>query len=65
LNENNAFFAKIKIFDLLGREILAEKHDICSGENSLKISTADIPKGIYLLETVVGNQKSVQKIVIE
>lgn len=65
LNENNAFFANVKIFDLLGREILEKKYDICSGENSLILPLATFQKGIYLLETTVGNQKSVQKIVIE
>jgi len=56
--------AEILILDLSGRKVASEQHHFSAGENRVELKF-DLPAGIYFLEYVSGENKSVEKIVIE
>lgn len=55
----------IRIFDLVGKTLLNQTNNTEAGVNKFVIDISTIASGIYILEVVNGNQKRLQKIVIE
>jgi hypothetical protein len=56
---------ELRIADLTGKILTAEKHSLAYGQNSLHLDLADYPKGIYVVSVVSGNASSRQRLVID
>ncbi len=51
------------LYDVMGKEILKDKLSVNSGENELKLSTANVGKGIYFLSLTDGKKVATIKVV--
>ena len=55
----------IRITDVLGKTLLTFNDNSVIGKNKFTLDVATISSGIYMIEVMNGDQKSIQKIMIE
>ncbi len=55
----------ISIFDLVSKRLLHQTNNSVAGENKFVIDLSTIASGIYMLEVVNGDKRSLERIVIE
>ncbi|MFW5658768.1 MAG: T9SS type A sorting domain-containing protein [Bacteroidota bacterium] len=54
-----------RVFDLQGREVLTQSEFLGAGIQTLKLNTANISNGVYLLEISDGKQAQTMKLVVQ
>ena len=52
----------VRIYNLIGKEVLSEKVSNASGVYSRTLSLSDYPKGIYIIEISNGTQKQTKRV---
>ena len=62
---NDDYATSIRITDMIGKSMLIQNEHSSPGENKFRLDVAGISSGIYMIEVVNGEQKSVQRIMIE
>jgi hypothetical protein len=55
----------VKIYDILGKEMVSLKKEFALGQNAYEVKTTELPKGIYLVKVSNDNQSDVNKLIIE
>lgn len=55
----------ISIFSLRGEVMHIEEHEDVFGSKTFELTDLDLKSGIYLVETVIGESKSVKKLVVK
>ncbi|MGB1205869.1 MAG: T9SS type A sorting domain-containing protein [Chitinophagales bacterium] len=56
---------EIKIFDILGQEVLTQDSEAKIGTNNLQINISQLAKGYYLVQTSNGLEQRTQKFIIQ
>ena len=51
-----------KMFDVTGREVLAEYGDAVAGDNTINLNTAGLSNGLYVIEVRLGEKSLITKI---
>jgi hypothetical protein len=64
-NLNHTSVVTFKLTDISGRTILTQKNTYRAGNNNVSIHCSGLQKGVYLLQTIISNKATTQKIVIE
>ncbi|NNF01983.1 MAG: HYR domain-containing protein, partial [Bacteroidia bacterium] len=55
----------IKIFDLIGQEIMVENVEGSSSFHNVEIDMGQIEKGTYIIEIISGDERKIQRVVIQ
>ncbi|HFB99954.1 MAG TPA: T9SS type A sorting domain-containing protein [Phaeodactylibacter sp.] len=55
--------AVVKVYDMLGQEVVAQKRDFQAGMNNFELSINDLPSGNYNLVITFNHRVGVQKII--
>ena len=53
--------ASITVYDLSGRAVIRKAMVLTAGENTVSLETAELSKGIYMLEIATGENGSVKQ----
>jgi len=58
-------FSTIKIRDLAGRILDVQTFDLVAGYNNVVVRTAELRKGAYVIEVLMGNTSLNEKFLIQ
>lgn len=58
-------YVQLKVYDVLGREVLAQSLQLEAGEHELPISAATLSNGIYMAHLSIGNQLQTFKLAVQ
>ncbi|MBX7240604.1 MAG: T9SS type A sorting domain-containing protein [Bacteroidia bacterium] len=61
-NFNNEEEITVRIYNLIGKEVLSEKTTSSSGVYDKTVNLSDYPKGIYIVEISNGSQKQTKRV---
>lgn len=57
--------ADIQVFDMKGQLILSETQPLTSGNNEFDYDLTHLPKGMYVFHIKIGNEVSIQKLIVD
>jgi hypothetical protein len=62
---NNKSFATLKIYDILGKEVVVLINNIVeAGNHSIEFNAMDLPSGIYLYQLIAGEKSLTKKMIL-
>lgn len=64
-NSSDAAIGDIRIFDMLGRNVLSKKQGLEKGMNKFDVNLSELNKGIFFIEVNNGVENEIKKLVID
>lgn len=63
MNATNSSNGKLRMVDLLGRELISRDIDVTIGKNTMTLDMSNTPEAVYFLEVRLGNYVNTMKVV--